>query len=136
MATIRCFEDLGVWQLARELSKNVYRIYTNNENFSKDYKLKEQINAASGSVMDNIVEGFERGGNIEFVNFLSIAKGSLGETKSQLYRTFDRAYISNEELLKMKDKCEALANKIGKLMNYLNESGIKGNKYKNRVPKS
>jgi hypothetical protein len=52
MATTRCFEDLEVWQLARELSKNVYRIYTNNENFSKDYKLKEQINAASGSVMD------------------------------------------------------------------------------------
>lgn len=132
MATIQCFEDLEIWRMARNLCKHIYRFYTDNEQFLRDYKLKEQINDSSGSVMDNIAEGFERGGNKEFINFLSIAKGSHGETKSQLYRAYDRDYISREELLNTKIECEELANKIGKLMSYLNKSGIKGTKFKDR----
>lgn len=115
MATIQCFEDLEIWQLARVFAK-----------------LKNQINGSSGSVMDNIAEGFERGGNNEFVNFLSIAKGSLGESKSQLYRAYDREYLSQETLSEMKIQCEELASKIGRLINYLNQSDIRGNKFKNR----
>ncbi len=90
MATIQRFEDLDIWKMARTLAEEVHELYTNHDVFSKDYRLKNQINGSSGSVMDNIAEGFERGGNNEFVNFLSIAKGSLGEVKSQLYRAYDR----------------------------------------------
>jgi len=132
MATIQRFADLEIWQCARILAKEVYALYTGDELFSKDYKLKDQINGSSGSVMDNIAEGFERGGNNEFINFLSIAKGSLGETKSQLYRTFDRNYLTTETFEEMKIQCEDLAAKIGRFINYLKQSKIRGNKLKNR----
>ena len=85
MATIQRFEDLEAWQKARELAKQVY-VISNTGKLSKDFDLKNQINRSCGSVMDNIAEGFGRGSRNEFTNFLSIAKGSSDETKSQLYR--------------------------------------------------
>ena len=94
MATVSYFEDLEIWQMARDQANALFQIYSNGE-FAKDYALRNQINAAAGSVMDNIAEGFERSGNKEFIQFLIIAKGSNGEEKSQLYRAFDRAYITN-----------------------------------------
>ncbi|MEN8913881.1 MAG: four helix bundle protein [Polaribacter sp.] len=78
MATIRKFEDLEIWQLARQLSQQVLFISKNTE-LKNDYRFKDQIKASSGSVMDNIAEGFERDGNLEFRQYLSIAKGSVGE---------------------------------------------------------
>jgi four helix bundle protein len=86
------FEDLEIWQDARELCKSIKRITTETP-LCRDFKLRDQIRAASGSVMDNIAEGFERGGNKEFIQFLSISKGSCGETRSQGYRAFDYNYI-------------------------------------------
>ena len=80
MATVSNFEDLEIWQLARQQAIDIYHLYS-KEPFSKDWELKNQINSASGSVMDNIAEGFERLGNKEFVNFLLIAKGSNGEVR-------------------------------------------------------
>lgn len=77
MGTIKCFEDLNVWQKARIFCRKIFRI-TNYELFSKDYRLKDQLRASSGSIMDNIAEGFERDGNKEFIQFLQIAKGSCG----------------------------------------------------------
>ena len=68
MATIRRFEDLEAWKKARELAKEVWKL-SNQGSFAKDYKLKDQINSACGSTMDNIAEGFGRAGRAEFVNF-------------------------------------------------------------------
>ena len=93
---IERFEDLEIWQEARDLCKFVFSI-TLSDAFKKDFKFRDQIRASSGSIMDNIAEGFERGGNKEFIQFLYIAKGSCGETRSQSYRAFDFQYLSNEE---------------------------------------
>lgn len=132
MATITKFEELEIWQLARELAKDIFEIYTNSEQFLKDYKLKDQINGSSGSVMDNIAEGFERSGRNEFINFLTYSKGSTGEVKSQLYRAMDRKYISKEQFDKFYEKTDMNGKKTGAFINYLNSSEHKGNKFKNR----
>ena len=82
MATIRRFEDLEIWQEARRLADVINKI-TVETDLKSDYRFKAQIKSSSGSVMDNIAEGFERDGNIEFRQFLSIPKGSVGVTRSQ-----------------------------------------------------
>jgi len=134
MSTIKRFEDLEVWKLARELCKNVYEL-TLLEGFSRDFGLKNQINNSSGSVMDNIAEGFERDGSREFSQFLSIAKASCGECRSQLYRELDRNYIGNEQFELIAQKTIDLGRKISNLMTYLRNSEIKGNKFKSPDPK-
>ena len=110
MAKIERFEDLEIWQLAREICKDVWNIIQNTS-LQRDYKLREQINGASGSIMDNISEGFERDGNREFINFLSIAKASCGETRSQLYRCLDRNHIDEETFKRIYDISEKLRQK-------------------------
>lgn len=106
MSTIKRFEDLEIWQTARELCQDVNKIITTTP-LGSDFKLRDQINASSGSVMDNIAEGFERDGKKEFRQFLSIAKGSCGETRSQLHRIFDKEYINQEkfEEIKRENNC-------------------------------
>ncbi len=128
MATARRFEELEIWNLARKLSINVYQL-TQKEKFSKEFKLKEQIKAASGSVMDNIAEGFERNGTKEFKNFLSISKGSCGEVRSQLYRSFDYNLISESEFAEYHEATEILSRKIASLIRYLKDSELKGSKF-------
>jgi four helix bundle protein len=129
MATINKFEDLEVWQTARELCKEVY-VITSSGNLSRDFALKDQLRRASGSAMDNIAEGFEREGRKEFMQFLSIARGSVAEVKSQLYRAFDQAYIDQAMLDALIIKATLLNNKLRKLMTYLRNSEMKGIKYK------
>ncbi|TYB78930.1 four helix bundle protein [Bizionia myxarmorum] len=129
MATIKNFEDLEIWQLARVLCKDINAV-TQKTELRKDYKLYSQIDGSSGSVMDNIAEGFERNGNREFIQFLSIAKASCGETRSQLYRIFDRDYVTLEEFEKLKTQTLDLSKMISGFMNYLIKSDFKGSKYK------
>ena len=132
MATVTKFEELEIWQLARELANDIFETISNSEQFLKDYKLKDQINGSSGSVMDNIAEGFERGGRNEFINFLTFSKGSAGEVKSQLYRALDRKYISQEQFVRLYEKADLIGKKNGSFIKYLNSSEHKGNKFKNR----
>src|SRR5215510_15354907 len=95
MATIKRFEDLEIWQLAR-IQSNDFDKLVEETTLAKDFELRNQMNASSGSVMDCIAEGFERSGNSEFKNFLLMAKGSNGEYRSQLHRCLDRKHISQE----------------------------------------
>ena len=129
MATINRFEDLEIWQEARRLAKEINIIATASD-LKTDFRFKAQIKASSGSVMDNIAEGFERDGNLEFRQFLSIAKGSAGETRSQIYRLFDYNYISVEKFEILKIDYEKLNGKIKNFITYLNNKDFKGNKFK------
>lgn len=131
MATINSFEDLKVWQKARVLCQQVFEIIR-NPIFSKDYKLKDQINASSGSIMDNVAEGFGRQGNNEFINFLTIANGSAMEVKSQLYRALDRDYITKAKFDELSLLVEEITKMIFGLIIYLGKSDFKGQKFKAR----
>ncbi len=111
MAKITSFEELKSWQQARELCKLVFK-FSKKLEFSKEFSLKDQIKRSSGSVMDNIAEGFERSSNKDFRRFLFIAKGSLSEVKSQLFRALDQDFIDKQEF----EKAMNLANETGKLI--------------------
>ncbi|AHF14998.1 four helix bundle protein [Niabella soli] len=128
MAAIKRFEDLDIWLEARELCKQIHLIVTNT-GLKSDYKLRDQIKGSSGSIMDNIAEGFERNGNNEFRQFLSIAKGSAGETRSQLYRVLDCEYIDEQQFTILKSKAEGLSGKISNFITYLNNNNFKGSKF-------
>jgi len=129
MSTWQSFEEIEAWNSAREFCQAIYKMMTETE-LKNDYRLKDQINGSSGSVMDNLAEGLGRGGNKEFINFLGYAKGSIQESRSQLYRISDRNYISEEEFKRLKNKTIEIENKIGGLMAYLKKSNYKGPKFK------
>lgn len=129
MAKIEKFEDLEIWKMAREICQYVDYLIQNT-NLKSNYSIKDQMDRSSGSIMDNIAEGFERNGNREFIQFLSIAKGSSGELKSQSYRSFDKKLISEEQHLKLNEIVELEKNKIAAMMYYLNNCEIKGLKFK------
>jgi four helix bundle protein len=129
MATIKRFEDLDIWQLARELNIKITPLL-DKLNESRNYDLKSQLDRSAGSVMDNIAEGFERDGNREFIQFLAISKGSLGEVRSQLYRALDRNFLEEDFHLSLQEYCLALAGKIANFIKYLNNTEHRGNKFK------
>lgn len=131
MATIKRFEDLEIWQVARKLSLKIFEL-TSKEPFIKDFKFRDQIRSSAGSVMDNVAEGFERSSRLEFVNFLSIAKGSAGETRSQLYRSIDAEYCTESDANELIKEYEQLAQQIAGFISYLNQSSLKGQKFKDR----
>lgn len=122
------FQDLGVWKEARELSRMVFAA-TSIPPFCVNFRLRDQILAASGSVMDNIAEGFSRDGNKEFMQFLSIAKGSCGETRSQLQRSLDFGFITEEQFRIMDSKTDTLMGQLSGFIKYLRACEQKGPKY-------
>ncbi len=129
MSSYKSFEDLEIWNRAREICQDVFLI-RQESGLKNDFRLYDQINGSSGSIMDNIAEGFERNGNREFIQFLSVAKSSCGETRSQLYRVLDRGYISQDEFENYREKLLTLAKQIGGFMTYLQKSDFKGSKFK------
>lgn len=122
------FEDLEIWQEARNLCSFIFRL-TAKETFAKDYRFRDQIRSSAGSIMDNIAEGFERDGNKEFVQFLSIAKGSCGETRSQSYRAYDYGYITENDLEELMARTTSLSKKMAGFIGYLKKSTYKGQKF-------
>lgn len=129
MATFRRFEDIEAWQRARGLTRHVYAV-SEREAFANDFGLCNQIRRASVSVMSNIAEGFGRNGNREFIQFLSTAKGSLAEVRSQLYVAFDEGYIEQEDFEELQRKAEEISRLIGGLMRHLRQSEYRGSKYR------
>ena len=127
------FEDLNIWQEARFLCQVVYKVASINE-FRRDFSLKRQITSSAGSVMDNIAEGFERGGNKEFIHFLYIAKASCSETRSQSYRAYDCNYITEKQFNELLELTEQLSRRITAMISYLSKSKIKGRKYHQTTP--
>jgi len=125
---VKRFEDLKIFQKARELCKEVYA-NTKEGEFHKDVRFVQQIHASAGSVMDNIAEGFERDGNKEFVNFLYIAKGSCGEVRSQIIRASDVGFIDNDTATKLYNDCLNLSKSISKFIKSLKTSGLSGLKF-------
>ena len=109
--TYKTFEDLEVWQNARILCKDIY-VVTREDKFQKDYRFVSQITASAGSIMDNIAEGFERDGNKEFLQFLSIAKGSCGELRSQIYRAYDFGYVDEQSYIALLESVKKLSGGI------------------------
>jgi four helix bundle protein len=129
MNRIEKFEDIIAWQKARVLTREVYKC-TRSGQFAKDYGLKDQIQRASVSTMANVAEGFERGGDKEFLQFLSTSKGSCGEVKSHLYVALDQEYLTPASF----DQLYGQASEVGRLlsgfMTYLRESDLRGRKYR------
>ena len=128
MAMIERFEDIEAWQMAREITREIYEL-TSTGKFSLDYVLRDQIRRAVVSISSNIAEGFERDGNKELINFLSIAKGSCGEARSQLYLAHDQQYISDERFRKMSEKLIKISRAIAGFMKYLRQSEMRGTKF-------
>ena len=121
------FEDLTIFQKARDLCKEVYAITKDGE-FHKDTRFVQQIHASAGSVMDNIAEGYERDGNKEFINFLYIAKGSCGEVRSQIVRASDVGFIDKDTATRLYNMCLNLSKSLSKFIQSIKDSGITGRK--------
>ena len=122
MPPVEKFEDLRVWQTARQIVSSIYRL-SSVDGFSKDYALRDQIRRAAISIPSNISEGFARRSNREFVQFLFIAKGSAAEVENQLYLALDQGYITQEEFNSVYEGLELLSKQLSKFITYLKKAG-------------
>ena len=130
MATIKRFEDLDVWKVSRDLCDRL-GIIIDSDALKRNFRLIGQIEGSSGSVMDNIAEGFERWTKAEFILFLGYSKGSCGELRSQLYRALDRKYINKEQFQELYLLAVRISVMLQKFINYLLQSQVKGLRKKN-----
>ncbi len=129
MATFERFEDIEAWKKARLLANVIYKLTAAGE-FTRDYGLKHQIRRAAVSVLSNIAEGFEREGKTEFRRFLTIAKGSCGEARAQLYVALDQHYITAEQFDAAAHQAVEVSRMISGLIKYLHQSELCGPKFK------
>ena len=127
VAKIEKFEDMEVWKEARKVAKAVYSCSRQGE-FSRDFGLRDQLQRAAVSVMSNIAEGYERGTNKEFIQFLFIAKGSAGEVRSQLYIALDLGYIDQDTFGQLNTDLLSLSRQISGFIQYLRTSSLIGPK--------
>ncbi len=121
-------EEIKAWQEARILCKMI-KVLTRKKDFSQDFALVRQIRKSSGSAMDNIAEGFERDGSREFIQFLSIPKAYVADTRNHLYRAKDYEYITYEEFEEAKEQSILVAKLVAGLISYLRKSPLKGKKF-------
>jgi four helix bundle protein len=129
MSIIKRFEDIEVWKKARILAQKIYEV-TSTGNFAKDFTFTGQIRNSSGSIMDNIAEGFERDVKQEFIYFLSVSKGSTGEVKSQLYRALDVKYITDSQFKELFEIADETGKMLKGFIEYLKSVDHKGSKFK------
>jgi four helix bundle protein len=127
MATIKRFEDIESWKLGNELCSKIGK-HIDEGKFKKNFRLMDQMEGSSGSIMDNIAEGFERGSRQEFILFLGYAKGSSGEFRSQLYRTLNRGYISQNDFDDLYDQSIKTGGLLQKFIEYLQKTEIAGSR--------
>ena len=129
MRGVKHFEELEVWQRARDMTREIYTCCADG-GFSRDFGLRDQIRRAAVSVVSNIAEGFERGGDREFRQFLALAKGSCGEVRAQLYVALDQGYLNQDKFDHLSALTIQIGRMLGGLMNYLKVSDYKGQKFK------
>ena len=129
MGKIQIFEDILAWQKARELTKEVYA-HAKTGAFAKDFGLRDQILRASVSIMGYVAEGFDRGGDKEFRQFLSISKGSCGEVKSHLYVALDQQYVNSTQFNRLYNSADEVGRLLAGFMAYLKQSDLRGSKFK------
>ena len=129
MTTIQSFEDIRAWQSARILATSILKI-TSAQSFGHNRELRIQMQRAAISVMSNIAEGFERDGRKEFIHFLSIAKASAGELRSQIYLAMEMDHINKAEFDEMCSLAYETSRTIGGFINYLRSTSIPGSKFK------
>lgn len=118
MAAITRFEDIEAWKISRQLTNSVYA-QSNQAGFNRDFGLRDQIRRASVSVMSNVAEGFESRTDVQFINFLGMARASAGEVRAQLYIALDQKYISEEQFKDTYAMAETCARQIAKFIKYL-----------------
>ncbi len=129
MGKIQKFEDILAWQKARELTREVYA-HSKTGAFAKDFGLRDQIQRASVSIMGNVAEGYDRGGDKEFIQFLSVSKGSCGEVKSHLYVALDQQYINPTQFYQLYNSADEVGRLLAGFMAYLKQSDLRGRKFK------
>jgi len=129
MAKIKKFEDIESWKRARKLANQIYRVSSTGK-FDRDFGPKDQMRRASVSILSNIAEGFERGGDNEFLQFLAVAKGSCGEARAQFYVALDQGYFSLDQFKILSSEATEVSQLISGFIRYLRESSLRGNKYR------
>ena len=135
MASIKQFEDIEAWKEARVFTKSVYGASYSGA-FAKDFGLRDQMRRAAVSILSNIAEGFERGGDREFLQFLSLAKGSCGEVRAQLYVAFDQGYLTADLFQQLQEQSQKISRLLGAFMTYLKRSDLRGTKFTTSLPKA
>ena len=129
MSKIQKFEDVLAWQKARELTREIYT-HAKAGLFAKDFGLRDQIQRAAVSIMGNVAEGFDRGGDKEYIQFLSISKGSCGEVKSHLYVALDQQYVNSTQFDQLYKSADEVGRLLAGFMAYLKQSDLRGRKFK------